>query len=123
MENRDIYEEKLNRLQLLIYLIPVVGSLAAFWTLFHRDTSTKQQQSVSRLSLNLTFAWLLAYMLLWAGALQNSDILTIRLLYLNGLLTSGYFLVCFGLMVRLVVQGKFPRLPGFSQISNSRRKK
>ncbi len=120
MEHQDIYENKLNRLQLLIYLIPILGCIPAFWTLYNRDNFTTQQKSVSRLSLNLTFGWLLAYMLLWAGALQTENLLTIRLLYLNGLLTSGYFLVSVALMIRLL-QGKVPRLPGLSQISKRRK--
>lgn len=97
-------EENIKKLQLSIYLLPVVGCLPALWTLYQSNSSSKEK-SVSRLSVTLTFSWLLAYSLLWLGAEQTSELLSLRLLYLNGMLTSGYFLACLGLIVRLW-QGK-----------------
>jgi hypothetical protein len=109
LENQD-----LKRLQLFVYLVPVIGFLPALWTLYRRQ-GTREQQAVSRLSVTLALGWLLGYILLSAGA-QTSEFWTLRLLFLNSLLTSGYFLVSIGLMVRLW-QRKLPRLPGISRIA------
>ena len=109
LENSD-----LNRLQLFIYLVPVLGFFPALWTLYRRQGS-REQQAVSRLSVTLAFGWLLGYILLSAGG-QTFEFWTLRLLFMNTLLTSGYFLVSVGLMVRLW-QRKSPRLPGISRIA------
>ncbi len=107
---------ELQRLQLFVYLVPVLGFFPAIWTLYRRQ-GTREQQAVSRLSVTLAFGWLLGYILLSTGA-QSSELLTIRLLFLNTLLTSGYFLVSLGLMVR-VWQRKSVRLPGISRVAES----
>ncbi len=104
----------LERLQLYIYLIPVLGFFPALWTLYQRQ-GTRQQQAVSRLSITLAFSWLLGYILLSSGV-QMSEFWTLRLFIMNSLLTSGYFLVSFWLMVRLW-QRKPPRLPGISRVA------
>lgn len=111
LENQD-----LQRLQLFLYLVPVIGVFPALWTLYRRQ-GTREQQAVSRLSITLAFSWLLSYVLLSAGAgAQHSEFWTLRLLFMNTLLTSGYFLVSMGLMVR-VWQRKQPRLPGISRLA------
>jgi len=68
------------------------------------------------LAVTLTLTWLSGYVLLGAGA-QASEFLTMRLLFLDSLLTSGYFLVSLWLMV-LLLQGKSLRLPGFSRLAD-----
>lgn len=114
-DNRD-----LKRLKLFIYLVPIIGTLPALWTLYRRQ-GTKEQQAVSRLSVTLAFSWLLSYFLLSSGA-QVSEFWSIRLLLMDTMLTSGYFLVSIGLMVRLW-QGKSPRLPWFSRVAEGRVRK
>ncbi|HEY9652657.1 MAG TPA: hypothetical protein V6C95_18520 [Coleofasciculaceae cyanobacterium] len=109
LENSDLI-----RLQLFIYLVPVLGFFPSLWTLYRRQ-GTKEQLAVSRLSVTLALGWLLGYILLLSGA-QASEFWTLRLLFINSLLTSGYFLVSLGLMVR-VWQRKLPRLPWISQIA------
>ena len=109
LENPD-----LQRLQLFVYLVPVLGFFPAIWTLYRRQ-GTREQQAVSRLSVTLALGWLLGYILLSTGA-QTSEFLTLRLLFLNTLLTSGYFLVSIGLMAR-VWKRKSVRLPGISRVS------
>ncbi len=109
LENSD-----LQRLQLFIYLIPIIGFFPALWTLYRRQ-GTREQQVVSRLSVTLAFGWLLGYILLASGS-ELSEFWTLRLLFMNSLLTSGYFLVSLGLMVRLW-QRKLPRLPGISRVA------
>lgn len=111
LENQD-----LQRLYLFVYLIPIFGFFPALWTLYRRQ-GTKEQQAVSRLSITLAFGWLIGYILLSAGAgVQTSEFWTMRVLFINSLLTSGYFLVSIGLMVR-VWQRKQPRLPGMTRIA------
>jgi hypothetical protein len=109
LENSD-----LKRLQLYVYLIPVLGFFPALWTLYRRQ-GTREQQAASRLSVTLAFTWLLGSIFLSAGG-QVSEFWTLRLLLMNGLLTSGYFLVSIGLMVRLW-RGKLPRLPWVSRVA------
>jgi hypothetical protein len=104
----------LQRLQLFVYLVPIIGFFPALWTLYRRQ-GTREQQAVSRLSVTLAFGWLLGYVSLALGA-QTSEFWTLRLLFLNGLFTSSYFLVSIGLMVRLW-QRKPPRLPGISRVA------
>jgi len=105
---------KLQHLQLYIYLVPVLGFFPALWTLYCRQGS-REQQAVSRLSVTLAFGWLVSYILLSAGV-PFSESWTLRLLFMNTLLTSGYFLVSLGLMVRLW-QRRALRLPGISGVA------
>lgn len=115
MKELDSLENpELNRLQLFIYLMPIIGFFPALWTLYSRQ-GTREQKAVSRLSVTLAFSWLLGYILLSAGS-QTSEFWSLRLLFINSLLTSGYFLVSIALMVR-VWQRKLPRLPGITRIA------
>ncbi|MEA5601333.1 hypothetical protein [Nostoc sp. UHCC 0252] len=100
--------------QLLLYLIPVIGFFPSLWTLY-RGQGSREQLSVSRLSITLAFTWLLGYLLLNTGA-ATSDFFSLRLFILNSFLTSGYFLVSVWLILRLM-QGKSGRLSGFSTIA------
>ncbi len=104
IKNDPFNDKKLQQLQLSIYLIPVFGAIASVWVL-SRKKSNPETEAVSRLALTLTGSWLLAYALLWLGGLQTSELLSLRLLYFNGLLTSGYFLTCLFLIWQ-VFQGK-----------------
>jgi len=115
MENLDPLENQdLKHLHLFFYLVPVVGFFPALWTLYRRQ-GNREQQAVSRLAVTLALAWLCAYLLLGTGA-QVSEVLTLRLLFMNSLLTSGYFLVNLWLMV-LLWQRKSLRLPGISRFA------
>ena len=102
--------------QLWLYLLPVVGIIPAVWTL-SRGVGNVEQQKTSRLSLMLALLWLTGYIALWLGAAQTEEIMAFRLLYANTLLTSGYFLICLGLMFRLK-GGKSPYLPLLSEVSH-----
>ncbi|MBV9387275.1 MAG: hypothetical protein JOZ78_12700 [Chroococcidiopsidaceae cyanobacterium CP_BM_ER_R8_30] len=102
------------RLYLLVYLIPIFGFFPALWTLYRRQ-GNREQLTVSRLSVTLAGSWLLGYLLLGTAG-EMSEFLTLRLLLLNTLLTSGYFIVSLWLMVRLYSR-QSPRLPGFSRFA------
>ena len=135
------------RLQLFFHLIPIIGFFPSLWTLYRHagvgsreerekgdkgdmakispltthyslltTHSQKEKLAVSRLSVTLALSWLLAYFLLGAGA-ETSEFLNFRLLMLNSLLTSGYFLVSLWLMLRLTT-GKSVRLAGFSALAD-----
>lgn len=108
-------EKRLKHLQMYLYFVPVVGIVPALWTLSRREQD-REQRSASRLAIVLALSWFLAYSLLSTGATQTTELLKFRLLFLDGLLTSGYFLTCLGLMLR-VWQRKTPRLPGLSKIA------
>jgi hypothetical protein len=106
MSNSDPFQErKLEKLQLIIYLIPVLGCIPSAWTLL-KSQKTSEELSVSRLSIRLTLIWSIAYSLLWFSSFQTSEFLSLRLLYLNGLVTSGYLVACLGLMFRIWQQKK-----------------
>jgi hypothetical protein len=97
MVNNDRFADtKLMRLKLCLYLLPVVGILPSLWQLRqpHGDSLARQHRRLSQRSLQFTLAWLSVYVLLWGGAGMASDINSLRMMYLNGLLTSGYFLTC-----------------------------
>lgn len=120
MPHPDPYKERpLERLQILVYLIPVIGFLPALWTLY-RQQGSLEQQNASRLVVTLTLGWVLGYLLLGAGTQSvhgASTASTLSLLILSSLLTSGYFLANLWLMVRLW-QRKSLRLPGISRLSD-----
>ena len=106
MNNNDLLKErKLQKLQLIIYLIPMIGCIPSLLTISRRQ-GTNEELSISRLSIRLTLIWAIAYSLLWLGSLQGSELLSLRLLYLNGLATSGYIIACLGLMIRVWQQKK-----------------
>ena len=119
----------LKHLQLFFYLIPIIGFFPSLWTLYRHGNSfaessdpmkpylgSREHLAVSRLSVTLAGSWLLGYLFLNVGA-ETSEFLMLRLLVLNSLLTSGYFLVSIWLMVRLSSR-KSLRLPGFSRLAD-----
>lgn len=99
-------DTKLIRLQLCLYLLPIAGIVPAIWQL-QRSPQTgleRRQYRLSQRSLQMTVIWLASYVLLWGGSNVFADVSSLRLLYLNGLITSGYFLLCFGWMARIYFQ-------------------
>jgi hypothetical protein len=124
MKQSDLIEsEDLDRLQIFMYLIPVLGFFPALWTLYRQaegqspaGISGRSRRNASRLAVTLAMGWIVGYALLGAGA-QATDSLTLPLLIASSLLTSGYFLVNIWLMVRLW-QGQSIRLPGISRLSD-----
>lgn len=97
--------------QLTLYLIPIFGVIPALWRIYHPQPGTSEQRQVSRLALVLALSWLISYSLLGVGGeLSPSPIWSVRFLYLDALITSGYFLTCVILMMQ-TWRGSVPKLP------------
>jgi hypothetical protein len=112
--HRDL--DALSRLETFLYLTPVLGLLPSMWAIY-RCQRDKRQLAVCRLSVLLAFSWLSIYLSLNVGAdLSGASAVGLRLLFLNSLATSGYFMVSVWLMV-LLWQKKSLRLPGFSVLA------
>lgn len=106
----------LDRLETFLYLTPIVGLLPSMWAIY-RGQRDKQQLAACRLSILLAFAWLSAYLSLNVGAdLSGASALGMRLLFLNSLITSGYFMTSLWLMM-LLWQKQSLRLPGISSLA------
>ncbi|TVP65759.1 MAG: hypothetical protein EA342_13620 [Leptolyngbya sp. LCM1.Bin17] len=106
--------DTLERLKLMIYLVPIFGVVPSLYSLITKQGSP-QEQSVSRLVVTLALTWLIFYGLLSTGSYLAPG-LSLRLLITNTLMTTGYTLTNLVLMVRLL-QGKSVKLPGLSQLS------
>ncbi len=115
MKTHDLYENpEQERLQLFVYLIPILGFFPALWTLY-RHQGTRQQQAVSRLVIVLAFSWLTGLLLLEVGY-QSAESLTLPMLLTSSLLTTSYFIVSLGLMIRVWKRQPI-WLPGLSRIA------
>lgn len=101
-------------IQQFVYLIPVLGFFPALWSLY-RHNGTAQEQATCRLAVTLAFTWLCSNLLLQGGA-TITEIPQLPVLLTSSVLTTTYFLVNFGLMVRL--WQKHPLwLPGISPMA------
>jgi hypothetical protein len=112
--HRDI--DALDRLATFLYLTPVIGLLPSIWAIYRRQQD-KRQLAVCRLSVFLALTWLSIYLSLNVGAdLSGDSTAGFRLLFLNSLATSGYFMASLWLMM-LLWQKKSLKLPGFSALA------
>lgn len=118
----SVSDKKAQRQQLWIYLLPIVGIIPALWTIYRGKANEQEQQKISRVSLILVSSWLIAYISLFFGSNQTSDLLSFRLLYINALITTGYFLACLVLLWQSL-QGKSPYLPLINTLANIKTKK
>lgn len=108
--------DPLDRLETFLYLTPVIGLLPSIWAIYRRQKD-RRQLAVCRLSILLAFVWLSVYLSLNVGAdLSGASTTALRLLFLNSLATSGYFMASLWLMM-LLWQKKSLRLPGFSALA------
>jgi uncharacterized membrane protein YedE/YeeE len=105
------------RLETFLYLTPVIGLVPSIWALYRRQRDNRQL-AACRLSILLALVWASMYLSLNLGAdlASASPSIAFRLLFLNGLATSGYFISSVWLMV-LLWQNKSVRLPGFSPLA------
>ncbi|MFH7241972.1 MAG: hypothetical protein ACHWZW_03880 [Spirulina sp.] len=115
MKPNDLGEgTTLERLKLMIYLVPIFGVVPAAYSLLQKQGS-RQEQAISRLVITLALTWVMMYALLSTGS-HLAPGLSLRFLVSNTLVTTGYTLTNLVLMVRLL-QGKSVKLPGFSRLS------
>ena len=113
--NRE--RDALERLETFLYLTPVIGLLPSIWAVY-RCQRDKRQLAACRLSILLALMWSSVYLSLDVGAdlAGASTSLGFRLLFINSLATSSYFIASVWLMV-LLWQKKSVRLPGFSALA------
>ncbi len=95
-ENDPFYEKRLNRLFVSFYFFPMVGIIPTLLTKMRQGESN----STASLSLKIHALWAISYSLLWLGSLGTTENMAFRLLYLNTLVTSGYILTCFFLVLK-----------------------
>jgi hypothetical protein len=108
--------DALAKLETFLYLTPVIGLLPSMWAIYRRQKD-RRQLAVCRLSIFLAFTWLSVYLTLNVGAdLSGASTVGFRLLFLNSLATSSYFIASVWLMV-LLWQKKSLKLPGFSALA------
>jgi hypothetical protein len=94
-------EQKLRQLSFLVYLIPLIGCFPALWSIYTKR-GDREEQKICRLSVSLGGIWAIAYVFLWIGSAQTSELLSLRCLYTNSLITSSYFLLCLTLGIILI---------------------
>jgi hypothetical protein len=115
MKNRDPLENpELDRVNLFVLLIPVIGFFPALWKLYRHEGSP-EHKAVSRLAIALALSWLLGHILLEAGAI-SAESWTLPMLLMSSLLTTSYFIVSLGLMFRLWKRQPL-WLPGISHLA------
>ena len=116
LETSRLDPDAIDRLETFLYLTPVIGVLPSMWAIYRRQRD-QRQLAVCRLSILLALTWLSAYLSLNVGAdLSSASSIGLRLLFLNSMATSGYFIVSLWLMM-LLWQKKSIRLPGFSALA------
>lgn len=114
----DIFgEARIKQLKLYLYLLPVIGFFPALWQLYRRQGDRREQQ-VSRLAVTLMLGWLLTYLGLGWGADHLAGTTAFRVMFLNALWTSGYFLSCLFLMVRVWQKAEKPSIPPIDRLAN-----
>ncbi|MCC3407892.1 MAG: hypothetical protein JGK17_20315 [Microcoleus sp. PH2017_10_PVI_O_A] len=115
MKNKDPLDNpELDRASLFVLMIPVIGFFPALWNLYRRQGSP-ERKAVSRLAIALAFSWLLGHILLEAVAI-SAESGTLTMLLMSSLLTTSYFIVALGLMVRLWKRQPL-WLPGISRVA------
>ena len=110
--------DSLLRLRLYLNLIPVLGIPASLWTLYADPNPTDPRlKQVSRSAVMLGMAWLLATVLLSAGAHSEfSQIATLRFWIASSFVGTGYFTTNLWLILR-VARGRSIKLPGITALS------
>lgn len=103
------------RLQLYIYLTPVVGCIPALWTLY-RKNGDRQTQVTCRLAVILALTWAIAISFLNTSA-NSSESLHLPLLIASSTITSSYFFLNVWLMIRLWRHQSI-RIPGISDLGD-----
>ena len=103
------------RLQLYLYLLPVIGFIPSLWAVYRKE-GDRQIQSTARTAVILAISWAIAISLLQSGA-NVSESLHLPLLLGSSAVTSSYFFLKVWLMVRLWRHQSI-RLPGISPLGD-----
>ena len=111
---QQLENSNINPLQLYLLVTPVLGLFMAMWIIY-RQNGSPQHRAVSKLVITLTLIWLLGNILLQPGT-EFGESGTITLLLINSLLTTSYFIISLGLMVRIWKRQPL-WLPGISRIA------
>ncbi|MEB3882377.1 hypothetical protein [Lyngbya sp. CCY1209] len=115
MKSNDLHGDPDRRsLRQFVYLIPVLGFFPALWALYRQDGSDRDR-ATCRLAVTLALGWLFGNLLLQSGA-NITETSTLPVLITSSVLTTSYFIVNFGLMVRLWKNQPL-WLPGVSRIA------
>ncbi|MEB3294811.1 MAG: hypothetical protein VKJ24_16775 [Synechococcales bacterium] len=114
LNNQDLSNADLRSLTLLLYLMPIFGVGPALWTL-SRPNRPRQERALSRMVIKLALIWFASTVLLEMGV-EGSQTLKLPLLVISSLVTSGYFVLNLGLMLRLW-QRRSITLPGIGAVS------
>ncbi|HIK38664.1 MAG: hypothetical protein NZ901_05485 [Geminocystis sp.] len=95
-------QDNWQKFRLSLYLMPIFGPVFSFLNLQSHPTIGIREKKIARLSLFWGLFWLVSYTLLsLGGATAENDVWAFRILYLNGVITTTYFLVCFLLIYLL----------------------
>ncbi len=97
---KDDRQDNLDKLQLSLYLMPFVGAIWAGIRLANKSSNNLDSQEIktSRLSVRVTLIWLIIYSSLSLGGNLSGDLWSLKLLYMNGILTTTYLITCFALI-------------------------
>jgi hypothetical protein len=114
--NDPFDNQELKNLTLLLYLMPIFGVGPALWTL-SRPQRPRQERALSRMVIKLALVWFASTVLLDLGV-EGSESLKLPLLVMSSLVTSGYFVLNLGLMLRLW-QRRSISLPGIGSVSRT----
>ncbi|MEB3225867.1 MAG: hypothetical protein VKJ86_08690 [Synechococcus sp.] len=110
-------ENRLRQLRLYLYLLPILGFFPALWQLYWRKGDRREQQA-SRQAIMLMLSWLALYLGLSWGGDHLTGVSGFRIMFLNGMVTSGYFLGCLFLMVRVWQKSTKINLPGTDSMAH-----
>lgn len=116
-KNYPYKPDNLDKFQLSLFMLPIAGIIPSLWSLYSQE-STLQQKKVSRVSINLFVVWIFLYSILSLGSNLTQEISSLRLLYLNGLFTTAYFLSCLVFTI-LIWQGKTPNFSFWKSFTKS----
>jgi hypothetical protein len=123
VHHRDL--DLTDRLETFFCLIPVIGLIPSLWSIYRHQSHApeerlcyKKKLAVCRLSVLLALSWVTIYLSCNVGAdlSGTSTSIGLRLLFINSLSTSGYFVSSLWLMMQLWQQ-KSVRLSGLSYLA------
>jgi hypothetical protein len=123
VHHRDL--DLTDRLETFFCLIPVIGLIPSLWTIYRQQSHAPEERlcnrkklAVCRLSVLLALSWVTIYLSCNVGAdlSGTSTSIGLRLLFINSLTTSGYFVSSLWLMM-LLWQQKSVRLSGLSYLA------